>query len=284
MPTLDEIRDQIASCDKCELCKGRNKTVPGEGNPEADIVLVGEGPGENEDEEGKPFVGRSGDLLTKILKAYDVEREEVFVTNVVKCRPPNNRDPKVDEVKACMPYLVEQVRAINPSLIIALGKAAANALQGTTGVAISKLRNRKRILFREGGLNVRVAATYHPAYVQRQQAMGSKEAGRNVLDDFQKALSIVKGPVEITRGTKAKRAKSGAKTRLRIIETFSTPAGDYAIVECSTCKDPNGDNAIWHEPVDPEAGAKIECEVCGMTATLRAKPKKKSKSNGEGKG
>jgi len=124
MNILTELHQTIRDCSKCGLCKERTQAVPGEGNPHADIMFIGEGPGKNEDLKGEPFVGAAGKFLNELLASIGLERKDVFITNVVKCRPPGNRDPEKDEVASCYPYLEEQVRLIQPKLIILLGRHA----------------------------------------------------------------------------------------------------------------------------------------------------------------
>ncbi|MBT6069153.1 uracil-DNA glycosylase [Candidatus Peregrinibacteria bacterium] len=124
MTTLQDIADQVKACEKCGLCKGRTNSVPGEGNPNADIMFIGEGPGKNEDLHGQPFIGAAGKFLDELLEGIGLKREDVFIANVIKCRPPGNRDPEPDEVQACYPYLEEQVRLIQPKLIVLLGRHA----------------------------------------------------------------------------------------------------------------------------------------------------------------
>ena len=127
--SLDELRAQCLNCKKCGLCETRNNVVFGIGNPKSKVLFIGEGPGENEDLQGKPFVGRGGQLLDKMLDAVDLSRERnVFIANMVKCRPPQNRDPMPDETEACLPFLREQVRLIRPRIIVCLGRIAAQRL------------------------------------------------------------------------------------------------------------------------------------------------------------
>lgn len=131
MPTeLELVHSEIASCRKCDLHKSRTRTVPGEGPADAKIMFVGEGPGQNEDEQGRPFVGAAGKLLTALLESIGINRSEVFITNIVKCRPPNNRAPKKSEAEACHPYLMDQIRLINPRIICPLGTPAITTLLG----------------------------------------------------------------------------------------------------------------------------------------------------------
>lgn len=130
LTSLEAVAERIAGCRACRLCEGRAKTVPGEGNPSARLMCVGEGPGQKEDETGRPFVGAAGQLLDQILEAIDCPRETVYIANIVKCRPPGNRTPAADEIATCMPYLRRQIELIQPKLIVALGKVASNALLG----------------------------------------------------------------------------------------------------------------------------------------------------------
>jgi len=161
--SLSELEREIEGCKRCRLCSSRNKIVLGAGNPNAHLMLVGEAPGAEEDKQGLPFVGRAGALLTKILQSINFSRNEVYITNVVKCRPPGNRDPLPDEIEACEPFLIEQVAAIKPKLICALGAYAARTLLRLgPSTSISSLR---------GGIHyycgIPLVATYHPAYLLR---------------------------------------------------------------------------------------------------------------------
>ena len=135
------IRAEIGDCTRCKLHAGRTNLVFGVGNPDADLMFVGEGPGADEDEQGEPFVGRAGQLLTQIIKAMGFARDDVYIANVVKCRPPNNRNPEPDEIAQCSPFLNAQIASIKPKVIVALGKFAAQTLLGTE-TPISRLRGR----------------------------------------------------------------------------------------------------------------------------------------------
>ena len=159
--TLAEIADLVAACTKCRLCEARTNTVPGEGADRARLVVVGEGPGKTEDQTGRPFVGKAGELLTKILTAIGLEREQVFICNIVKCRPPENRTPQYDEIAACVPYLFRQIELIGPSVILAMGNTAAQTLLNTKQ-SLGALRNKVH-RFR----GVPVIVTYHPAALLR---------------------------------------------------------------------------------------------------------------------
>jgi len=159
--TLTDVAALVAECTKCKLCESRSHTVPGEGPGNARLVVVGEGPGRTEDETGRPFVGKAGELLTKILGAIDFPREQVFICNVVKCRPPENRLPQYDEIAACVPYLYRQIELLKPAVILAMGGTAAQTLLNTKQ-SLGALRNQ---LHRFRGIPVVV--TYHPAALLR---------------------------------------------------------------------------------------------------------------------
>jgi len=159
--TLADVATLVAQCTKCKLCEARTNTVPGEGPTDARLVVVGEGPGRTEDETGRPFVGKAGELLTKILGAIDFPREQVFICNVVKCRPPENRLPQYDEIAACVPYLYRQIDLLQPAVILAMGGTAAQTLLNTKQ-SLGALRNQ---VHRFRGIPVIV--TYHPAALLR---------------------------------------------------------------------------------------------------------------------
>jgi DNA polymerase len=167
-PTLDEIRRNLGDCRRCKLCEGRKNIVFGSGNPRAELVFVGEGPGADEDAQGVPFVGAAGQLLTKMIEAMGYRRDDVYICNVVKCRPPNNRNPEPDEVTACEPFLRAQLQAVQPKVIVALGKFAAQTLLRDT-TPITKMRGNWREY--EG---IKLMPTFHPAYLLRQPAEKKK--------------------------------------------------------------------------------------------------------------
>lgn len=173
--TLDMIRADLGACQRCKLHKRRRHIVFGAGNPQAKLVFVGEGPGYEEDVQGQPFVGQAGQLLTRILRAIGLAREDVYICNIIKCRPPGNRNPEPDEIAACIPFLRRQLKAIGPSLICALGTFAAQTLLGTD-TPISRLRGRFYIY--EG---IQLLPTYHPAFLLRNP---SKKP--DVWEDMQK--------------------------------------------------------------------------------------------------
>jgi DNA polymerase len=161
LATVDAMVPVIEACRKCDLGHSRLHSVPGEGSPQAGLVVVGEAPGATEDETGRPFVGRAGQLLNDILKAIDLKREDVFICNVLKCRPPGNRDPEPLEVAACSPYLHRQLELIRPRVILAMGRPAAHALLGSNA-SLNDLRGK---LHRYRGIPLIV--TYHPAALLR---------------------------------------------------------------------------------------------------------------------
>ena len=160
-PSLDDLAGAVRECRRCLLCQGRTNTVPGEGDPQAGLMCVGEGPGETEDRTGRPFVGRAGELLNGILAAIELSRESVFIANVVKCRPPQNRKPLPDEMQACLPYLRRQIQLIRPKVLLALGATAAEGLLGVRK-SLGELRGR---VHRFDGIPLVV--TYHPAALLR---------------------------------------------------------------------------------------------------------------------
>ena len=179
-PKLEEVQNHLGDCARCALSKGRSKIVFGTGNPNADLMFIGEGPGEQEDSTGLPFVGRAGELLTQMIeKGIGIPRSEVYICNIVKCRPPQNRNPLPPEVSACRPFLDGQIRAIAPKVIVTLGKPAASLLLGRN-VAITRLRGTW-----QSYKDIPLMPTLHPAYVLRQY---TTETRRAVWQDLQAAI------------------------------------------------------------------------------------------------
>jgi len=178
--TLEEIRNDLGDCKRCKLWKDRTNIVFGVGDPKARLVFVGEGPGYDEDRQGEPFVGKAGQLLTKIIEAMKLSRDRVYICNVVKCRPPQNRNPEPDEIKACFPFLKRQLESISPDFICALGSVAANRLLEKE-VFISRVRGR---FFDYRG--IKVMPTYHPAYLLR-----NPDKKREVWEDVQKIMKMM---------------------------------------------------------------------------------------------
>lgn len=183
---LLSIRQEIGDCTRCKLhTLGRKQIVFGVGNPNADLMFVGEAPGADEDEQGEPFVGLSGQLLTKIIEAIGMTRADVYIANVIKCRPPNNRAPESEEVATCEPFLFKQIDAIRPKVIVALGTHAAHALL-KINTPISKLRGQV-IEFRGGA---KLIPTFHPAYLLRDQNPRSARR-RDVWEDMKKVRALL---------------------------------------------------------------------------------------------
>ena len=175
--TLEDIQGDLGDCQRCCLAEKRTHIVFGIGDPKARLVFVGEGPGNDEDLKGEPFVGRAGQLLTRIIQAMKLTREQVYICNIVKCRPPDNRNPMPDEIETCSPFLDRQLMAIKPAFICALGKFAAQTLLNTT-TPISQLRGK----FHDY-MGIPVLPTYHPAYLLR-----NPEKKRDVWEDVQKLM------------------------------------------------------------------------------------------------
>jgi DNA polymerase len=183
--TLEDIRRELGDCRRCKLASTRTNIVFGEGDPEAELMFVGEGPGADEDATGRPFVGRAGQLLTKMIEAIDLKRENVYIANVVKSRPPGNRAPEADEVKACIPFLFRQIAAIRPKLIVALGNPAMQALLDTK-IGITKMRGQLQDYPRVSG--IKVLPTFHPAYLLR-----SPDKKREAWEDLKKVRAFLRG-------------------------------------------------------------------------------------------
>jgi uracil-DNA glycosylase len=175
MRDLPSLAEFVRGCPRCKLAGGRTNIVFGLGNPKADLMFIGEAPGREEDEQGLPFVGAAGQLLTKIIEAMGTTREAAYIVNTVLCRPPNNRDPEPDEIAACRPFLEEQIRLVSPRVIVTLGASAARSLL-RTNEPISQLRGRWHVAH-----GARVMPTYHPAFLLR-----SPRHKRDVWEDMQK--------------------------------------------------------------------------------------------------
>ncbi|MCU0249053.1 MAG: uracil-DNA glycosylase [Vicinamibacterales bacterium] len=181
--TLELVREDLGACTRCKLHRlGRTQIVYGVGNPRAELMFIGEAPGHDEDIQGIPFVGRAGQLLTKIIEAIDLAREDVYIANVIKCRPPENRNPEPDEVGSCEPFLFRQVQVVRPRVIVALGTFAAQTLLRTND-PISRLRGK---VFQFG--DARLIPTFHPAYLLR-----SPDRKREVWEDMKKVRALLRG-------------------------------------------------------------------------------------------
>jgi DNA polymerase len=178
--SLEDVRQQLGDCTRCRLCEGRSQIVFGDGNPDASLMFIGEGPGQEEDRRGLPFVGRAGELLTRMIeRGLEITRSEVYICNIVKCRPPNNRTPKPDEVATCKPFLDGQIDAVRPRAIVALGRPATSLLLGRD-VSITRVRGTWQEY-----RGIPLMPTFHPAYLLRQY---TPENRKLVWEDLKKAL------------------------------------------------------------------------------------------------
>jgi DNA polymerase len=180
MITLDEVRKELGDCKRCKLHRTRKTIVFGEGNEKTKLMFIGEGPGYDEDVQGRPFVGKAGQLLTKILQSINLPREEVYITNIIKCRPPQNRNPEPDEIQSCNPFLMKQIDVIQPKIICALGAFASQTLL-KTDAKITALRG--KFYDFEG---IQVIPTYHPAFLLR-----NPERKREVWEDMKKIVELL---------------------------------------------------------------------------------------------
>jgi len=209
---LEAIASEVRSCTRCRLSEGRAQAVPGEGDPDTEVVLVGEGPGFNEDREGRPFVGRAGGLLVRLLASIGWRREDVFITNVVKCRPPDNRDPEPDEIAACAGYLRRQLAVLDPAVVVTLGRhsmatflpgARISQVHGTTHPADASTGARDALVF----------AMYHPAAALRTAAIE-----RESLED------IARVPATLVRARKLREAHARAEALIPAPGPATLPA------------------------------------------------------------
>ncbi|MEK7702467.1 MAG: uracil-DNA glycosylase [Nitrospirota bacterium] len=182
VPSLENVSVELGNCQRCKLAPTRTHIVFGSGNPKAKLMFVGEAPGADEDAQGMPFVGRAGQLLTKMIIAMGLSREEVYIANIVKCRPPNNRPPEKDEIATCQPFLMKQIEAISPEVVCALGTFSAQTLL-SSDARISDLRGQ---FFELKGTNVKVLPTFHPAYLLRSP--GEK---KKTWEDLQKIMAVL---------------------------------------------------------------------------------------------
>jgi uracil-DNA glycosylase family 4 len=215
LAALEEVASDVRSCTRCRLHETRTRAVPGEGNPDTEVVFVGEGPGQNEDRQGRPFVGRAGDLLVKFLATLRWRRDEVFITNIVKCRPPDNRDPESDEIAACAPYLQRQLEILDPALIVTLGRHSLGRFM--PGSRISQAHGTVRPVDpATGASSALVFAMYHPA-----AALRTPEIERTSYDDV---ASIPAALLE-SRARRAATAKDAPSSAAPI-----TPPPDAAVL------------------------------------------------------
>lgn len=198
--SLEQIRADLGACTRCKLHEGRTNIVFGVGNPKARLMFVGEGPGRDEDLQGEPFVGAAGQLLTKIIQAIGLEREDVYIANVVKSRPPNNRNPEPDEIATCLPFLERQIAAIQPAVIVGLGNVPVKTLLNTTR-GITSIRGQWQTY-----RGISFMPTFHPSYLLRQED-DDKTAKRQVWDDMQAVATRYNE--DLPAGVKPAKAKAG---------------------------------------------------------------------------
>ena len=185
---LSAIREEIGDCLRCPLCNGRKTIVFGEGTSDARLMFVGEGPGADEDREGRPFVGRAGQLLNRMIKAMGLDRSQVYIANVVKCRPPGNRDPEPVEIQTCLPFLQAQINAISPQVIVGLGRVAVGSLLGRK---ISLTKTRGSFYYVDG---IPVMPTYHPSFLLRKEPERKWKA--EAWEDLKKVMDLLGLPVD----------------------------------------------------------------------------------------
>ncbi|HIQ24186.1 MAG TPA: uracil-DNA glycosylase [Pyrodictium delaneyi] len=200
--------EEIRSCTKCRLYKTRRNPVPGEGPITARVMVVGEAPGRNEDLQGRPFVGAAGQLLTRLLELAGLRREEVYITNIVKCRPPGNRDPQEDEVEACLPYLLRQIQLIRPRLIIAVGRHAAKRLLELAGHRWQSMSAQHGKVYQGSiaGVELMIAVTYHPA-----AALYKPPLRERLEEDFRGPIARAVAKIKAEQGEE--RGCAGSTTR-----------------------------------------------------------------------
>jgi uracil-DNA glycosylase family 4 len=185
---LAELNRDILQCQHCRLHQSKTHYVPGEGSSRPDILFVGEGPGQTEDQFGRPFIGNAGQLLDKIIQKMGYRREDVFIGNVVKCRPPNNREPLADEVEACLPFLRRQIELLKPKIIVCLGRVALNNLLGTSH-SMGRIRG-QLLRFND----IPLIPTYHPSFIlHKKEKEEISQAKREVWEDMQKVLAVISG-------------------------------------------------------------------------------------------
>jgi uracil-DNA glycosylase family 4 len=213
---LDAIAAEVRGCTRCRLHESRTQAVPGEGHPDTEVLFVGEGPGMNEDREGRPFVGRAGGLLERLLAHIGWTREDVFITNVVKCRPPGNRDPEPDEIAACAPFLQRQAEAIDPAVVVTLGRFSMATFM--PGVRITAAHGTTRIADpATGARDATVIAMYHPAYALRNPAVE-----RESFED----VALVPGVLEAARARRRPNRPAGPAAVTPPTPTPAEPAGE----------------------------------------------------------
>jgi len=244
---LDQIAAEVASCTKCPLFKTRTRAVPGEGHPETEVVFVGEGPGYNEDQEGRPFVGAAGGLLNELLKAIGWKREEVFITNVVKCRPPGNRDPEPFEIETCAPYLKRQLEVLDPAVIVTLGRYSLGTFM--PGARISAAHGTSRPTDpATGAPSAETYAMYHPAAALRQYSL--RETMLDDMCNLPEVLTRSRGRRDGTNMTAAVAVSGPAAVPPEVVEPVAMPIS----IEADTVQDATLDADPVHDAtLEPES-------------------------------
>jgi DNA polymerase len=213
---LEVIADEVRTCTRCRLHEGRTLAVPGEGDPDTEVVFVGEGPGFNEDREGRPFVGRAGGMLVRLLGSVGWQRDDVFITNVVKCRPPDNRDPQPDEIEACAPYLRRQLEVLDPAVVVTLGRYSMGTFM--PGARIGQAHGTSHAVDpATGAANALVFAMYHPA-----AALRSAGVERDSFEDMRHVPSVLVRAREL----RAAGASQGVTGATMTSERGPSPAPD----------------------------------------------------------
>ena len=220
---LEAIAQEVSACTRCRLAEGRTKAVPGEGSPDTEVVFVGEGPGQNEDRQGRPFVGAAGTLLQELLGMIGWDREDVFITNVVKCRPPNNRDPEPDEIAACQPYLRRQLEVLDPALLVTLGRFSLQTFM--PGDRISRVHGTARPIDPSTGARAATGyALYHPAAALRQGSL---------KETMQRDMAAIP---ELLIGARARRAAAESAAN-GSAPTETPPTTDHRDADAPTAPD-----------------------------------------------
>jgi uracil-DNA glycosylase family 4 len=259
---LEAIATEVRDCRRCRLHEGRTKAVPGEGHPSTEVVFVGEGPGFNEDRLGRPFVGRAGDLLVRLLGSIGWRRDEVFITNVVKCRPPENRDPEPDEIAACAPYLKRQLEVLDPALIVTLGRHSMGRFM--PGARISQVHGTVRAAeAATGAADAMVLAMYHPA-----AALRSTEVERQSYDDMGRVPDALQGS---RRRRDERRAAAAGLPAAISPPLLSGP--ETIVVEA-----PSGESA----PSDRAGDAPVELVDAAVAVASRLEAREPASSNHPG--
>lgn len=228
---LEAIADEVRACTRCRLSEGRTKAVPGEGNPDTEVLFVGEGPGQHEDRQGRPFVGAAGSLLQELLAMIGWRREDVFITNVVKCRPPNNRDPEPDEIAACGPYLRRQLEVLDPALLVTLGRFSLQTFM--PGDRISRVHGTARPIDPSTGARAATGyALYHPAAALRQGSL--KVTMQRDMAAVPEVLIRARAERAAAETTTATRASNEAPAATDPTSTDASPAPDQPKDEAMT--------------------------------------------------